>query len=334
LNSSGNKQGLWKEFYEDGTTKMAGTYRDGIKDGYFKFYDVNGNLTHIQKYRNGIIEDEPAELAKLEIRTDYYEDGSIKLVGSYKDGMAEGTRREYDRSGKITDSYLMHRGIIVGHGIIDEAGKKQGDWEIFYDNGRLRGKGKYIDNRLVGIWTYYFENGKIEQTGSFDDKGEYTGDWKWYYEDGSLRIVEQYFEGEREGDFVEYDQLGEIMVEGSYVNGLKEGNWTTNVNGYIEVGSYLENVRDGDWKYYYAKDTLYFEGRFLDGSEDGTHTWYYRNGKTQKTGNYIMSLKNGDWKYYSEEGLLLLKIRFKDGIEKDYDNVRIEPEMELKDMEE
>lgn len=333
-NHNGKKQGIWETFYSNNIIKESGRYRNGIKDGYFKYYDKEGNLTKIEKYRNGLLEENPNELLTYELRTDYYKDGSIKTIGSYKDGKAEGVRREYAKDGKITDGFIMHKGIIVGHGIIDNSGKKQGLWKHYYDNGRLRSEGKYVNDKPIGLWKYYYENGVLEQTGHYDKSGLYTDIWKWYYKDGSPRVIEQYFEGEREGDYVEYSDNGDIMMQGEYVNGNKEGDWKTDVNGFIEEGTYLENVKDGEWKYYYAKDTLYFTGRFIDGNPDGEHIWYYRNGTIKTIGNYIMGLKDGIWKYFDPNGKLILKIRYKDGIEQAYDAIKIEPALELKDMEE
>lgn len=333
-NVQGKKQGLWKEFYENENTKWEGTFRNGIKDGYFKYYDFQGNIIKIEKYRNGIIESDPIEITSFEVRTDYYSNGNVKISGSYLNDLAEGVRREYTIDGKISDGYLMHQGVIIGHGIIDESGKKQGKWIHYYDNGSIESEGSYVDNVKRGLWTFYFENGNIEETGSFDALGQYNGDWKWYYKDGSIRIVEFYFEGEQEGKYSEYDVDGTILLEGTYVNGIREGEWISTVHGYIEKGSYLENVRDGIWKFYYAKDSLYFEGNFIDGSEDGVHTWYHRNGQLMLTGRYMMSLKEGDWKYYDEYGHNLLRIKYKDGIEKEYNAIRIEPDMDLKDFQE
>ena len=334
LDAKGLKNGIWKDFYANGVIKWSGNFRHGTKNGYFKYYNTTGNLDSIQKFRNGILEEEPEELSVFEIKTDYYSDGSIKTIGSYKDGKAEGIRREYSRDGKILDSYIMHIGVIVGHGIIDDSGKRQKTWKLFYNNGRIKAEGSYNNNIKVGKWKYYFDNGSLEQEGAYDKNGTYTGIWQWYYKNGKLRVKEEYFEGEREGEYIEYNEHNDIMLQGEYVNSLREGDWVITVNGYIEKGTYLSDVRDGEWKYYYTADTLYFEGRYIDGSEDGDFAWYYRNGKKMKTGKYMMSLREGEWKYYNEQGQLMLVVKYKDGIEKEYNSVRIEPELELKDMEE
>jgi len=329
----GRKEGEWKEFYENYNLKEVGYYRKGIRDGYFKYYDIDGNLAKIEKYRNGIIYDDAEEIAPYEIRIDYYEDGSIKVIGSYKDSLAEGIRREYSREGKLLDSYIMHKGVMVGHGIIDESGKKQGYWEFYYENGGLRGKGNYTNNVKNGEWVYFYQSGKMEQKGFYDQVGLINGEWIWFYENGATRIKEFYAEGEREGIFTEYTEDGILMAEGHYVKGSKEGDWIETVHGYIEQGSYLDNVPDGQWKYYYTTDTLYFEGLFIDGNADGFHIWYYRNGNPMVQGRYIMGLKEGDWKYYNESGDLSLRITFKDGIEVEYNAVKIEPELQISELE-
>jgi antitoxin component YwqK of YwqJK toxin-antitoxin module len=334
LDDLGRKQGLWKEFYPDGKLKMAGNYLNGLKHGYFKYYDEEGNLIKIEKYINDILQEDPPELAEYEIRIDYYPDGKIKVVGSYKDSVAEGIRREYSHDGKITDAYIMHRGRVIGHGIIDEQGQKQGPWKEYYMDGTLRAEGTYTNNVRTGLWKFYHPNGRLEQIGKYDAKGRGTGNWKWYYDNGALRRDENLFEGIHEGDYVEYDRDSTILLEGNYVDGIKEGFWREGEKGYREEGNYLEGVREGVWKYYYPGDILYFEGAFIDGTPDGLHKWYYKNGKLMKQGRYMMGLREGDWKYYNEEGKVYLIIKYEDGIEKEYNATRIEPELTPDDMTE
>jgi len=334
LDAQGRKQGLWKEFYPNGRLKLAGNYRNDIKNGYFKYYDQEGNLLKIEKYVDGILIEDPPELAVYDIRTDYYPDGSIKVIGSYKDNVAEGVRREYDKQGNITDSYIMHRGRVIGHGIIDESGRRQGPWKEYYIEGPLKAEGTYTNNLRTGNWKFYHMNGQIEQIGRYDAHGKATGNWKWYYNDGSLRRDENLFEGIYEGDYVEYAKASTLLLEGTYVDNIKEGHWVEAHNGYREEGDYLDGVRDGVWKYYYNDDLLYFEGNFIDGSPDGLHKWYYKNGNIQLQGKYIMGIKEGDWKYYNEDGKVSLIIKYKDGIEIEYNATKIIPEFVPDDLQE
>ncbi len=320
----GEKDGVWKIFYESGIDKIVGRYRGGIKEGYFKYYNTKGNLDSIEKYHNDLLVLETPELDSYDIKKDYYSDGSIKIIGSYKDGKAEGVRREYNKDGSITSSFIMHKGSILAKGILDNSGNKQGDWIYYHPNGSIESKGKFANNIKVGPWIYYFDNGKIQQTGSYDKSGIVSGEWKWYYKDGSKRIVEQYFEGEREGQFLELAADGSTIIEGEYVNGLREGYWVITVGKYTEKGSYLESIKDGVWEYYYTADTLFFKGNFIDGTPDGEHVWYHRNSKVLKEGKYIMGLREGVWKFYNEDGKLQLRIKYLDGVEIEYNAVRVQ----------
>ncbi|RLD40089.1 MAG: hypothetical protein DRI86_15930 [Bacteroidetes bacterium] len=319
----GNKHGVWKYFYDNGNTELVGRYRNGIEEGYFKYYNKEGSLDSIKKYHKGLIVLETPELDKYEIKTDYYSNGNTKVIGSYKDDIAEGVRREYDIDGEITASFIMHKGAIIASGIIDNSGKKQGEWIFYYYNGNIESKGEYINDKRVSLWTYYFENGAIEQTGSYDSEGFFVGEWKWFYIDGNKRIVEYYYEGELEGQYYEFNPIGNVMIEGVYVNGLREGDWVVTVNKYIEKGSYLENVKDGVWRYYYTQDSIYYEGNFIDGSPDGEHIWYYRNGQAEKKGKYVMGIKDGTWRYYNELGKMILRIKYDYGVEIEYDAVKL-----------
>ena len=52
---SGFKQGLWKIFYANDILKEEGFYLNDKKDGFFKYYDEEGNLISLEKYNNGEI---------------------------------------------------------------------------------------------------------------------------------------------------------------------------------------------------------------------------------------------------------------------------------------
>lgn len=327
LDEDGKKQGLWKEFFPNDDVKTEGTYRNDIKHGYFKYYDLTGKLTNLEKYVDGILQHDPIELTQLEIRTDYYENGNIKTIGSYKDNLAEGVRREYTINGVISQAYMMHQGAIIGKGIIDEAGRKQGIWEDYYMEGNLLAKGNYVNGLKVGEWRYYHWNDTLEQIGNYDKNGYSTGNWKWYYDNGKLRRDENFFEGVSEGEMVEYDINGKVLYKGTYVEGVQESHWISQMNDYKEEGDYLNGVREGIWIYYYPGGQKYFEGKFMDDFPDGKHIWYNKNGTISTVGEYIVGLKDGVWKYYDEEGNLSLTITYQDGVEKEFNSVRLTPEL-------
>jgi antitoxin component YwqK of YwqJK toxin-antitoxin module len=329
--ANGLRQGMWKDFYANGKTKIEGRYLDDKKNGYFKEFNEFGNMINIMKYENGVLVKNPPELAKVETRTEYHENGKPKYVGVYRDGVPEGVIREYSPEGKIVGAEVYKDGIKIGEGIYDEKGKEQGKWKEYHETGELKAEGEYVNGVKIGVWTFYHPNGKTDQKGKYDKKGRPIGDWKWYYDDGSLLREETYTDGLRNGMMTEYDVKGNIITKGEYIDGLKEGPWFFELEDYREDGVYKADLRDGVWKHTYTSNkNTRFEGAFLNGVPDGMHVYYYENGKTWQSGKYIYGRKEGDWKYYDEFGLLVLTITFKDDVEIKFDGVKIKFESDKK----
>ena len=42
-----------KAYYKNGQITWIGNYRNGKRDGIFRYYDYGGNPTYIEKYKNG-----------------------------------------------------------------------------------------------------------------------------------------------------------------------------------------------------------------------------------------------------------------------------------------
>jgi len=320
----GLKHGIWKKFYNNEKIQSEGNYSYGKKDGYFKEFDKNGNLTKIEKYENDNLIDDAPELASLEVKTDYYINGKLKIVQSYKNDIPEGVRREYSPDGQITKSYIFKNGIIVGEGIVDEKGLRQGSWKEFYESGEKEAEGEYKNGLHQGQWKYYFRNGIIEQTGVYANNGKPDGKWKWFFESGNLRKEENFSKGVINGHYKEVTDSGKIIIEGDYIDGKQDGQWLYEVGDQKEVGLYQEGNRDGVWKYYFSDGKLNFECNYTDGNPNGDYIIYWDNGKIHEKGKYVMGQKEGDWVLYDYEGIKIITIRFEDGIEISYDGNKID----------
>ncbi len=337
----GYKQGLWKTFYENNNVKNEVTYLNNKKNGIYKEYDKNGNLIKLEKYNNDILIVDAVETKKLETKIDYHKNGKIKVIATYYNGVPEGIRREYNEAGVNIKSYMFQSGHIMGKGVLDDNGLKQGLWEEYYDariidtnnNSIVRAKGKYKNSKPIGEWEYFFPNGKLEQIGFFDEFGRQEGQWFWYYPDGEIILEVNYSSGKKEGQYIEYDEKGNIIVKGSYIEDNEDGFWFR-VNGeYKEEGKYLEGRREGYWKGYYSKNQLCYECRYSDDNPDGKYKRYWENGRVKEEGNYILGKKNGLWRKYDENGNQYLVITYKNGIEIRYEGVKIEPTTEESETE-
>lgn len=324
---NGLKQGKWKFFYLNGKVKIEGVYRDDKRNGYFKEYDEKGMLTEVSKYVNDVKQEAAPELVKLDIRTDYYTDGKVKTRASYKGDTPEGVRREYSPTGEVTAAYTYKKGIIIAEGIVDDEGVRDGPWKEFYTDGQLRAEGLYRNGNRIGKWRFYHPNGNLEQEGSYNNQGNTDGLWKWYYEDGLVLREENFLNGNSEGIFTEYDENGSVIIQGEYVEGLEEGFWKYQQGDHREEGSYRSGMRNGEWNYYFDDGTLAFQGSFIDDNSNGRHIWYWPNGKKKDEGEYIMGMKTGDWLQYNEDGSIFMIISYQNGVEKKYNGVKIKPEM-------
>ena len=319
--------GRWLWFTEDESVMIKeGSFKHGLKHGYFKEYDLDGNLLSATKYVDGEKFEKAEELQKLDVRTDYYQNGKVKVVGTYtKDGVPEGVRREYNEDGEVEKSFIFRYGKIVGEGIFLDSGQKQGMWKEYYDDGNIKAEGNYINDVKDGIWKYYYKNGNLEEKGKYI-LGDPDSTWYWYYSDGFLLRKEQFYNGLPDGLLTEYDKQGNIITQGDYLEGKKEGLWIYKVGDSRDEGEYVEDTRNGWWKSYYADNELRYEGKFVDDNPNGEHTWYWNNGKIKKQGKYVMGRKNGDWKKYDENGVLLISISYAGGREVKYDGISISTE--------
>lgn len=325
--AAGLKQGMWKTFYPDGTEKNEVNFTDDQMNGYLKEYSAKGSLLNTTKYVHGVLITDAPELAKLDMRTEYYEGGKVKFTGTYKDGVAEGIHREFNPDGTVRNSKVYVDGVLTGEGIIDTIGRLQGPWKEFHENGQLKSQGEYLNSKRVGDWVFYYPNGQLEQKGKYDRKGKAQGPWKWYYDDGKLWREENYRNNLQDGMMIEYDDSTHVITKGEYLDGQKEGPWMLQLADYREEGNYKADRRDGEWKHYYTDSgKLRFVGKFIDGVPDGMQIFYYPNGREKQTGKYVGGLKEGDWHFYDESGFLFLTITFKNDIEVRFDGIKVTPE--------
>ncbi|HNS17108.1 MAG TPA: hypothetical protein PKH94_01300 [Bacteroidales bacterium] len=317
------KQGKWAYFYDNGRVRLEGTYRDDLKNGYFKQYDREGNLVIVEKYLDDVLQENVAELVELDVLTDYYPSGKVKTVASYKDGIPEGVRREYTEDGRIWMAYTFRAGNMTGQGIMNEQGTKQGSWKEFYDDGKLKAEGDYDNGKKTGGWKYYYPDGTLEQEGFYNQGGMLDGVWRWYYPSGALHREEQYLNDLADGRSVEYDEAGKLVSSGEYIEGREEGFWFYDIDGSREEGTYGNGLRSGTWSSYYQDGQLRFTGNFIDDNPNGKHLYYWGDGKIKEEGRYVMGLKEGEWLKFDPDGTLFIVITYENGIETKYDGIKI-----------
>ncbi len=321
----GNKQGTFREYYENGRIKKEENYLDDQLHGYYREFNGKGDLVMAVRYERGnIIEEIDEELKELlDVKNTFDEKGRLVFNGGYKDNIPVGIHRFYDTTGAVENAYLYNElGQKISEGIIDEQGRKIGSWIDYYTTGEIRAEGTFQNNQRSGAWTFFYQSGSIEQKGRFE-RGRYQGTWNWYYRNGNTWREERYFNGREDGEFVEYDRSGNILTKGEYISGEKEGEWIYQVGDHEERGNYLIGLREGIWKYYFNNGKLKYEGLYSQGNPDKRHKYYYPSGALKEDQYYELGIREKNWKKYDEEGNLLMTITYRNNTEQRINGTKI-----------
>jgi antitoxin component YwqK of YwqJK toxin-antitoxin module len=114
-----------EESYPDGTPKVVRHYKHENKEGLLK-----------------------------EIQ--YYNDSSVYIEGSYKDGERDGVWTAWFRNGKVWSTGEYRNG--------KESGKKT----VYYENGQKYYEGMVEDEKRIGKWTFWDEEGNMLKTIDYD----------------------------------------------------------------------------------------------------------------------------------------------------------------------
>lgn len=118
------------------------------------------------------------------------------------------------------------RNQIIGKGRYIN-GVKDGDFELYYNNGRPQLKAKYTAGRPVGLWNYFHKNGKLERTLMFTESDTLL----ITLADSTGRVVVRDGNGNFEGQVAGLQgSSGTLIAKGNIKNGKQDGLWTSSYN--------------------------------------------------------------------------------------------------------
>ncbi len=312
----GLKQGRWIDFYENGNKKTEYNYLNDKLHGMLRQYDNSGTLLSETRYLNGEVyvprvEDEIK--LKAEVKKSYFPDGKLQYEGAFINNIPVGIHKEYNQQGKlITAKEYTGAGELLGEGLFDEKGLRTGFWKL-YDQyySYFFGEGNYLNGQKDGKWIFYYPDGKTELEG-FYSEGKPDREWLWLYQSGSKKREEVYLNGKREGLYAEYDSASNVILQGEYFDDARVGEWVYQVGDITEKGAYELDEKTGEWKHFYNEtNRLRFIGEFKDGDAEGTHKWFFPDGKVELIGTYRVGKKNKDWKRYNPDGSLYMTFTYR-----------------------
>ena len=195
VDTDGKRRGLFKEFYPDNSLRAEGVFVDGLRSGEWKFYYHNGQIQEIGSYQEG----QPDG-----IWTWYYDNGQKQIEEQFFKGTPNGSYKEYDSRGNI---------IVTGT-YFD--GMKNGKWTE--EIGDMRTQGEYRNDKQIGEWVSYYDNDKLAFKGTFN-AGYPDGEHFFYYQNGRLREIQKYAAGVKHRDWKKYLDTGELYFTVTYDQG-------------------------------------------------------------------------------------------------------------------
>lgn len=222
-----------------------------------------------------------------------FEKGKKRYEGSFIDNKPNGLFTYYYESGeKNAELFFSGNGAKA---------------KYFHLNGRLKGKGNYIDQKKDSTWLYYDDREILSQEENYS-MGKKDGPSKIFYLDGTIAEEKIYRNGIENGPCKQYFQGGKLKYEAMYVDGNPDGK----VNFYHPIGSlkstgiYKDAVKDGEW-ISYNEDSLVYAREFYQLGvlknlkiENGLFITRYEGGSIKEEYLYRDGKKNGIYKEYYE----------------------------------
>ncbi|MGQ9799178.1 MAG: toxin-antitoxin system YwqK family antitoxin [Ignavibacterium sp.] len=98
-------------------------------------------------------------------------------------------------------------------------GIKNGEFILYFPNGKIEMIGKIVNNKNQGEWKYYLPDGTLQAVGFFkDDVPDST--WTWYYQSGKVFEVGIFDKGIRKGEWKTFDENGTLRVSRIFEDGV------------------------------------------------------------------------------------------------------------------
>ncbi|MBN2273197.1 MAG: hypothetical protein JXK95_02600 [Bacteroidales bacterium] len=360
---NGKPDGYWKTYYPSGIIKSEGNRRNHLLDSVWTFYNERGDtlqkISYLFGKRNGYSitynvneKGDPINFGKIvskELYVNdkkeglsfyYYKNGLLKEKVEYKNNRRNGKATEYDMNGKIITIQQFSDGVLTDRQKINRSDKselKQGFWQEYYDNGRVKKEMYYKDDVLNGQYKEYDENGNVNLVLNYregiiiEEVEEDTFDIdviNRYDENGNLVFSGTYRMGTPIGIHRNFNSEGKVVNaiifndkgiktgEGILTKeGMKEGEWKYYYeNGFVRAeGKYNNNHETGQWKYFSNDGKLIQTGVYKSGKFDGRWTWYYDNGSLKREEEYYNGKEEGIYTEYDTIGNIIASGNYFDG---------------------
>lgn len=336
---------FYKQWDKDGILVKENLYINGKPHGkWLTYHDVARQQKNFENYDLGLkIKNETYvgelcvaytlfEKEKPVIQVAFFDNADTSMIVNYdEDGSyRQRTWSEKDHRELYSDIsfsqdkkaglFLSHSGFyhdgdtLIKYVIEDENWNMICTHYVLYNNDTVRidyvRNYSSINQRKEIFWSNYYKL-------NYDNQYVKNGVWATY-QSNNLASWYTYDFGVLHGTFSEYASQGDsvyLVQSGKYSNGLKIGNWITNLDSVQVVENYFNGELSGP-KYVYNQDSILLESSYyLNGKLEGKYIQYTGRPYQQikLVGMYEDGLKTGAWQWYDEFDRIILFGNFKNG---------------------
>lgn len=308
-----NGELYFKSFFPEGPLKTEGLFKNGLKTGPWKDYNVLGKLINELNWNQGY---------QSGIQKQYFPNGNLELVFVCDSNKVLGEVKRYYKNG-----HLSFKGYYDAEG-------PAGLWSSYYSNDSIENLAYLVNGKMVGKRMSYSPDSKLSMEEVFDQEGEclsvkyFSTDGKaysvtnfscdstsyvFYYPNGKLKAKLSYIDRKRHGPQENYYPNGRLKWQKSYIYGNAEGEcreWDHQGNP-IEVKTYRINKLDG--KYYgYDNGKLGFLDHYDMGIDNGLYLEFYPNGHRKRSYETTAGLRQGSTEYTAPDSTWMYSVQYRD----------------------
>ena len=142
VNEENKKDGVYKQFREDGSLMEESNYVADVLQGTRKIYFQDGKQVEIEeRYQDGNID------GKYFV---FYPSGKLMIESNYNDGKMDGLFTRYFESGQLMETITFKENLEMG------------PFKEFYPNGQVQWEGTYLEgDKEFGLLQQFAEDGSL-----------------------------------------------------------------------------------------------------------------------------------------------------------------------------
>ena len=227
----GRRHGPWTWWHSKDRKSMEGSYVDGKKEGEWNTWDGKGNLTSRCHYDGDRLHG---------LSTMWHSKDRKEMEGSYVDGNKDGVWDTWDREG-----HLISRDHYNG----GEGNRRHGLSTTWHPNGKKATEGCYVAGKEEGEWNRWDEEG-ILRLRVYYKEGIFNGPINEWHPIGKIMTEGSYMDGKKEGQWTTWDDRGTQRERIHYKGDRRDGPFTMSYPAGTVEGSYVHGRRHGRWTWY------------------------------------------------------------------------------------